>query len=78
MASERAVVPAAPPPHEPPTVVATPRAADDSDGGAFYTRAWFWIGVGALVAGTATAFILLSADRDPTHGGLGFQDWRMR
>jgi len=81
-AAERAPLPPAPPPSEPPpavvgppTVVATPRA-DGGDGGAFYTRAWFWIGVGALAAGAVTAAVLLSADHSPTHGNLGVFDTR--
>jgi len=81
-AAERAPLPPAPPPSEPPpavvgppTVVATPRA-NDGEGGAFYTRAWFWIGVGALAAGAVTAAVLLSADRSPTHGNLGVFDTR--
>jgi hypothetical protein len=56
-------------------VVATPRA-DDPDGGAFYTRAWFWIGVGVVAAGAVTAAVLLSADRSPAHGNLGSYDAR--
>jgi tetratricopeptide (TPR) repeat protein len=79
-AAERA--PAAPAPAAqpaplvgPPTVVAASRA-DDSDGGPFYTRAWFWIGVGVVAAGAVTAAVLLSADRSPAHGNLGFYDAR--
>jgi len=58
----------------PPTVAAT--RSDERDGGAFYTRAWFWVGVAVVVAGATTAVLLLSADRSPTHGGLGVVDFR--
>jgi hypothetical protein len=58
----------------PPTVTA-PRAAPP-DSGAFYTRAWFWVGAAVVVAGTVTAIVLVSADRSPTHGGLGVIDFR--
>ena len=58
----------------PPTVTA-PRA-EPADGGPFYTRAWFWVGAAVVVAGAVTAIVLVSADRSPTHGGLGVVDFR--
>jgi len=58
----------------PPTVTAT--RDEPADGGPFYTRAWFWVGAAVVVAGAVTGIVLLSADRSPTHGGLGVVDFR--
>jgi tetratricopeptide (TPR) repeat protein len=58
----------------PPTVVAAP--AGDEGAAPFYTRAWFWIGVAVVVAGAATTAFLVTRDRSPTHGDLGFFDTR--
>jgi hypothetical protein len=72
--------PVVPAPETPPVLVGPPTVtaprAEPSDGGAFYTRAWFWVGAAVVVAGAVTAIVLLSADRSPTHGGLGVVDFR--
>jgi len=77
--------PAAPPPAAPPaettqplvgppTVTATGTTGDD--GGAFYTRAWFWgVVAGVVAAGVVTA-VLVSRDGGPTAGNLGALDLR--
>ena len=79
-AGATAPAPAPQPSEKPPVLVGPPTVAagrsNESDSGAFYTRAWFWVSVGVVVAGAATAFFLLSADRSPTHGGLGVVDLR--
>lgn len=58
----------------PPAVAGSP--ARDAESGAFYTSPWFWVGVAVVVGGAVTAAVLLSADRSPTHGGLGVVDFR--
>ena len=40
----------------------------------FYTRAWFWVVVGAVAAGTVTAVFLLT--RDTSQGPLDTLDLR--
>jgi tetratricopeptide (TPR) repeat protein len=73
--------PAAPPPSEaspalvgPATVTAS--GTRDDDGGAFYTRWWFWtIVAGVAIGGAATAF-LLTRDSGPAAGNLGALDLR--
>jgi tetratricopeptide (TPR) repeat protein len=73
--------PAAPPPSEtspalvgPATVTAS--GTRDDDGGAFYTRWWFWTTVaGVAIAGAATAF-LLTRDSGTAAGNLGALDLR--
>jgi tetratricopeptide (TPR) repeat protein len=65
--------PAAGPPKAPATANPAPpalisasptpaREAENEGGSPFYTRAWFWIVVGAVAAGTVGAFLLLRND----------------
>jgi len=72
--------PAAAPPAEttpplvgPPTVTATGTTGDD--GGAFYTRAWFWGVVAGLAAAGVVTFLWLR-DSGPESGNLGALDLR--
>ena len=76
--------PAAPPPAAPPaettqplvgppTVTATGTTGDD--GGAFYTRAWFWGVVAGLAAAGVVTFLWLR-DSGPESGNLGALDLR--
>jgi len=72
--------PAAEPPAEttpplvgPPTVTATGTTGDD--GGAFYTRAWFWGVVAGLAAAGVVTFLWLR-DSGPESGNLGALDLR--
>jgi len=58
---------AAPPPATPepaPTVLLTSPApaAERDEGSPFYTRAWFWVALGAVAAGTVAAVVLLGGD----------------
>jgi len=58
----------------PPTVTASGTSSDD--GGAFYTRGWFWgVVAGVVAAGVVTA-VLVSRDSGPTAGNLGALDLR--
>jgi len=76
--------PAAPPPAAPPaettpplvgppTVTATGTTGDD--GGAFYTRAWFWGVVAGLAAAGVVTYLWLR-DSGPESGNLGALDLR--
>jgi len=76
--------PAAPPPAAPPaettpplvgppTVTASGTTGDD--GGAFYTRAWFWGVVAGLAAAGVVTFLWLR-DSGPESGNLGALDLR--
>jgi len=72
--------PAAAPPAEttpplvgPPTVTASGTTGDD--GGAFYTRAWFWGVVAGLAAAGVVTFLWLR-DSGPESGNLGALDLR--
>ena len=73
--------PAAPPPADsapaplvgPPTVTAS--GANRDDGGAFYTRVWFWGVVAGVAAAGVVAFLVLR-DNGPTSGNLGALDLR--
>jgi len=38
----------------------------------FYTRVWFWAGVGVLAAGIVTTIVIVSANRGPAYGNLGY------
>jgi tetratricopeptide (TPR) repeat protein len=58
---------AAPPPATPeaapaPLLASPAPAADRDDGSPFYTRAWFWVAIGAVAAGTVAAVVLLGGD----------------
>ena len=57
----------------PPTVTATGTTGDD--GGAFYTRAWFWGVVAGLAAAGVVTFLWLR-DSGPESGNLGALDLR--
>jgi len=47
----------------PAALLASPApAADRDDGSPFYTRAWFWVAIGAVAAGTVAAVVLLGGD----------------
>lgn len=51
---------------------AAPDAKPEPDASSpFYTRAWFWAGVGAVAAGIVATVLLVSADRGPVYGNLG-------
>jgi tetratricopeptide (TPR) repeat protein len=63
----------APPLVGPPTVAASGTTSDD--GGAFYTRGWFWGGLAVIAAAGVVAFLLLR-DSGPTGGNLGALDLR--
>jgi tetratricopeptide (TPR) repeat protein len=70
---------AAPPPAtpgpEPAALISSPAPAAADDGGSpFYTRAWFWVVVGAVAAGTVAAVFLLT--RDTSNGPLDTLDLR--
>jgi len=72
--------PAAAPPSEsapslvgPPTVAASGTTSDE--GGAFYTRAWFWGVVAGLAAAGVVTFLWLR-DSGPESGNLGALDLR--
>ena len=72
--------PAAAPPAEttpplvgPPTVTASGTTGDD--GGAFYTRAWFWGVVAGLAAAGVVTYLWLR-DSGPESGNLGALDLR--
>ena len=70
---------AAPPPATsgpaPAALLSSPAPAPADDGGSpFYTRAWFWVVVGAVAAGTVTAVFLLT--RDDSKGPLDTLDLR--
>ena len=78
-ASPAPVALAAPPPAtsgpEPAALISSPAPAPADDGGSpFYTRAWFWVVVGAVAAGTVAAVFLLS--RDSSNGPLDTLDLR--
>jgi tetratricopeptide (TPR) repeat protein len=73
--------PPLPEPREPPAALVGPPAVvearpSDPDASPFYTRAWFWVVTAIVVAGAATAVLVLSGDRDPPHGDLGVVDLR--
>ena len=58
---------AAPPPATPEAapaaLLASPApAAERDEGPPFYTRAWFWVAIGAVAAGTVAAVVLLGGD----------------
>jgi tetratricopeptide (TPR) repeat protein len=65
---------------KPPAVDLTVRAVpgdnekEASEPSPFYTRVWFWAGVGALVAGIVATVLLVGADRGPAYGNLGHVD----
>ena len=70
---------AAPPPATsepaPAALLSSPASGPADDGGSpFYTRAWFWVVVGAVAAGTVTAVVLLT--RDSSKGPLDTLDLR--
>ena len=77
-----APAPAAPPPPAdsspalvgPPTVTAS--GTRDDDGGAFYTRWWFWTIVASVAIGGAATAFLLTRDSGPAAGNLGALDLR--
>jgi len=78
-ASPAPVALAAPPPATsepaPAALLSSPAPAPADDGGSpFYTRAWFWVVVGAVAAGTAATVFLLS--RDTSQGPLDTLDLR--
>jgi tetratricopeptide (TPR) repeat protein len=53
---------------------AVTREPHESTASPFYTRGWFWVGVGAAVVAGVVAALLLTADRTPGHGDLGVVD----
>ena len=58
---------AAPPPATPeaapaPLLASPAPAAERDEGAPFYTRAWFWVAIGAVAAGTVAAVVLLGGD----------------
>jgi tetratricopeptide (TPR) repeat protein len=78
-ASPAPVALAAPPPATsgpaPAALLSSPAPAPADDGGSpFYTRAWFWVVVGAVAAGTVATVFLLS--RDTSQGPLDTLDLR--
>ena len=59
----------------PAALLSSPAPAPADDGGSpFYTRAWFWVVVGAVAAGTVATVFLLS--RDSSKGPLDTLDLR--
>ncbi|MBX3228496.1 MAG: PEGA domain-containing protein [Labilithrix sp.] len=59
---------------EPRRVVVSPRApsAPAAEAGPVYTRWWFWVGAGAVVAAAGVAvFVALTTERTPADGTLG-------
>jgi tetratricopeptide (TPR) repeat protein len=61
-------------PHTVPAEVSAKKDNEASESSPFYTRVWFWAGVGALAAGIATTLLIVSADRGPSYGNLGHTD----
>jgi len=56
------------------TARSAPEGRDANEPSPFYTRAWFWGGVGVLAAGVAAAILLLGVNRGPDYGNLGHLD----
>jgi len=51
-----------------------PEGSGASERSPFYTRVWFWAGVGVLAAGAVAAVLLVGVDRGPAYGNLGHVD----
>jgi len=67
--------PPATPAPAPAVLLSSPAPAPADDGGSpFYARAWFWVVVGAVAAGTIAAVFLLT--RDSSKGPLDTLDLR--
>jgi tetratricopeptide (TPR) repeat protein len=57
-----------------PALVGASAARETDQPAPFYTRFWFWAGVGAVAIGTVVAILIVGADRGPDCGSLGCGD----
>ena len=65
----------APPPSEPAALVAVPAQPAPATDRPVYTRAWFWVVTGAVLAGAATAIVLFTrSDPAATAGPFACPD----